>query len=174
MADETSPSEKGELSSRAPERADVVKLCRELNRNEAEYLIVGGFAIIQAGYPRTTGDVDILLETSPENEAKVFLALESLPDRAVRELKPGEVSQYAVVRVADEITIDLMASACGIDYAGAKDQIVIRVIDDVPIPFASPELLWRMKCHTHREKDAPDLEFLKHWFAANGRPIPED
>ncbi|CAN5581905.1 hypothetical protein BH09VER1_BH09VER1_32460 [soil metagenome] len=113
MDDETESLGKDELISRAPEKEDIVKLCRELNRNGAEYLIIGGFAIIQAGYLRTTGDIDILIETSPANEAKVYLALESLPDRAVRELKLGDVSQYTVVRVADEITVDLMASACG-------------------------------------------------------------
>lgn len=174
MDDETESSEKDELISRAPEKADIVKLCRELNRNGAEYLIIGGFAIIQAGYPRTTGDIDILLETSPANEAKVYLALESLPDRAVRELRAGDVSQYTVVRVADEITVDLMASACGIDYAAAKDHINFQEIDGVSIPFASPELLWRMKRHTRRDKDAPDLAFLRQWFEANGRSVPKD
>lgn len=34
------------------------------------------------------------------------------------------------------------------------------------IPFASPRLLWRMKVNTHREKDAPDLLFLRQHYAA--------
>ena len=34
-------------------------------------------------------------------------------------------------------------------------------VDGVPIPFASPPLLWKMKCSTHREKDAADLVFLR-------------
>jgi hypothetical protein len=92
----------------------------------------------------------------------------------VRELKEGDVSQYTVVRVADEITVDLMASACGIDYAAAKEHINFQEIDGVFIPFASPELLWRMKRYTNREKDAPDLAFLRRWFEANGQPIPKE
>jgi hypothetical protein len=151
----------GELISRAPTREDVVNLCRALNEN----LVVGGFAVIHSGYPRTTGDVDFLMETSAENEERMFQALEVLPDKAVRELKAGEVSQYVVVRVCDEIVVDLMASASGIEYAEAILDSVVRVIDGVAIPFASPRLLWRMKVNTHREKDAPDLLFLRQHYA---------
>jgi hypothetical protein len=42
---------------------------------------------------------------------------------------------------------------------------VVREIDGVAIPFASPRLLWRMKVNTHREKDAPDLLFLRQHYA---------
>jgi hypothetical protein len=42
----------------------------------------------------------------------------------------------------------------------------------VPIPFASPRLLWRMKTVTHREKDAADLVFLRYWFAERGQEPP--
>jgi hypothetical protein len=83
----------------------------------------------------------------------------------VRELKAGEVSQYVVVRVCDEIVVDLMASALGIEYAEAILETVVRVIDGVAIPFASPKLLWRMKVNTHREKDKADLVFLRQHYA---------
>ena len=152
--------------SRPPSVEDLVELCRELNERGVRYLVVGGFAIRNAGYPRETGDVDLLMETSVENEARMYEALEVLPDKAVRELKAGEVSQYVVVRVCDEIVVDLMASASGIEYAEASLETVVRVIDGVAIPFASPKLLWRMKVNTHREKDKADLVFLRQHYGA--------
>ncbi len=42
----------------------------------------------------------------------------------------------------------------------------------MPIPFASPELLWRMKCRAGREKDRGDIEFLRQYFAAKGIQPP--
>jgi len=48
-----------------------------------------------------------------------------------------------------------------------------RQVAGVPIPFASPRLLWRMKAVTHREKDAGDLVFLRHWFAERGEEPPK-
>jgi hypothetical protein len=160
------------LECRPPVEADVVSLCRELNRRSTKYVVVGGFAIIAAGFPRFTGDLDLVVAADPENEAKVFGALSTLPDNAVRELQPGELQQYNVIRVGDEILVDLMRSAGGIDYAEAAKDVVVRELDGVPIPFASPRLLWRMKAVTHREKDAGDLVFLRQWFAERGEQPP--
>jgi len=164
MEPEDAAPQEGELSSRAPTEEDLVNLCRVLNQLGARYLIVGGFAVMYSGYARTTMDVDLLMSVDPQNEARVFQGLATLPDKAVLELKPGEVSEYAVVRVADEITIDLMQSASGINYEEAAKDIVIRRVQDVDIPFASPRLLWRMKKNTYREKDLPDLLFLRQQY----------
>jgi len=162
-----------ELEPREPTVEDLRDLCRELNRRDARYLVVGGFAIRAAGYNRRTMDVDILVARDRENEAKVYAALSTLPDNAVRELQPGELQQFNVIRVADEVLVDLMGSAGGIDYEEAARDVVMHEVDGVPIPFASPRLLWRMKAPTHREKDAADLVFLRYWFAERGEPLPQ-
>ncbi len=176
--DETNGDQEGasggeELTPRPPDDQDLSRLCRLLNELEARYVVVGGFAVILAGHGRFTEDVDFIIDTSLDNEAKVYKALESLPDQAVKELKPGEVAKYTVVRIADEFVVDLMKSACGIDYEEAAKDVVIRKLDGVPIPFASPRLLWRMKAKTHRAKDAPDLLFLREYFQSRGEEPPE-
>ena len=173
MADEASDPQPSELESRAPVEEDLVALCRRLNELGARYLVCGGFAIIHAGYARLTGDIDLLIDASLENEAKVYAALEVFSDKAVRELKPGEVSEYTVVRVGDEVTVDLMASASGIRFDEAEPHIVRREVQGVLIPFASPLLLWRMKCRTHREKDRGDLFFLRQLLESQGITPPE-
>ena len=160
------------LISRPPTEADMVALCRELNQRGAKYVVVGGLAIIAAGLPRMTTDVDLIVAVDAENEARIYAALATLPDNAVRELQPGELSQYTVVRVGDEILVDLMRSAGGIEYAEAAKDVVVRELGGVPIPFASPRLLWRMKAMTHRAKDAADLLFLRQWFAERGEEPP--
>jgi hypothetical protein len=162
-----------ELEPREPSVEDLVELCRELNQRSARYVVVGGFAIRAAGYGRRTMEVDLIVAGDRDNEARVFAALASLPDNAVRELQPGELDRYTVIRVADEFVVDLMKSAGGIDYAEAAKDVVVRDVDGVPIPFASPRLLWRMKAVTHRAKDAPDLVFLRHWFEQQGETPPE-
>lgn len=161
-----------DLESRLPTVEDLLELCRELNQRGAKYVVVGGFAVRAAGYNRETMDVALMVAADLENEAKVFSALSTLPDNAARELQPGELQQYSVIRVADEILVDLMRTAGGIDYAEAAKDVVVREVEGVPIPFASPRLLWRMKAVTHREKDAADLVFLRHWFAERGEEPP--
>lgn len=172
MDDEHDRPPEEQLESRAPTEVDLVALCSRLNELGAKYVVVGGFAIIHAGLPRTTIDLDLVICTEPANEERVFEALRILPDQAVNELQSGEVDQYTVVRVADEIVVDLMKAAGGIDYAEAASEIVIREIQGVAIPFASPTLLWKMKRLTYREKDAGDLLFLRKYFEARGELPP--
>lgn len=161
---EFAPEQSDEVSCRVPTREDLVGLCRKLNEAGARYVVVGGMAIIHAGYIRATMDVDLLIDVDPVNESKVLGVLATLPDGAAKELKVGEVAEYVVVRVNDEFTVDLMRASSGIDFAGAQGEIVMRELDGVSIPFASPRLLWLMKRKTYREKDQGDLVFLRQQY----------
>ena len=146
--------------SRAPEVEDLVALCKALNESGAAYILIGGFAVILHGSVRTTKDIDFLVDASIANMQKVKNGMKSLPDNAVAQVNDDDVQKYEVVRVADEIVVDLMAKACGIDYQHAKSEIQMIIIEGVQIPFASKELLVRMK-NTVRPEDKIDLKFLK-------------
>lgn len=146
--------------SRPPTIDDLVNLCRELNRNSAKYIVIGGMAVAQHGFVRATEDVDLLVETSPANEKAVINALSTLPDSAANAIQPGEINQYEVIRVADEIVVDIMKKACGIDYATAEKNILLVDIHGVKIPFANVDLMIRLK-QSVRPKDQLDLSFLK-------------
>jgi len=147
--------------TRAPTREDLVRLARLLNDAGARYIIIGGMAMIELGLRRTTMDVDLLIDDSEENVKRVCDVLVALlVDKAASEVEPGDVRQYTVVRVNDEITVDLMGKACGIDFAAAQAGIQKVDMDGISIPFASPELLLKMK-QTPREKDALDRAFLQ-------------
>jgi hypothetical protein len=150
----------------------LTKICAELNRLGAHYVVVGGFAIIHHGFQRFTSAIDLLVETTPANEARVIQALQILPDKAAAELKPGEVEQYGVVRVGDEVLVDLMKSGCGVTYEEAVKDAIRSEVEGVPIPFASPATLWRMK-QTVREKDIPDRLFLRQLLASQGIHVEE-
>jgi hypothetical protein len=150
---------------RIPEQSDLVKLCAALNAQGANYIVVGGMAIIQQGFLRATEDIDLLLENSRQNQQRVRRALEILPDQAVREMTEDDLDAYEVVRVADEIVVDLMLSACGVVYDDAVSEVELVVIQGVPIPFASAKLLLRTK-QTFRDKDIPDRIFLEQLLGA--------
>jgi hypothetical protein len=146
--------------SRAPQLQDVLDLCKALNREGARYVLIGGFAVILHGFVRSTKDVDLLVDPSEVNIRAVKRAMADLPDNAAALLADNEVLQYQVVRVADEIVVDLLASACGVTYSEtAKSGIEIFKIQDIEIPVASKESLIQMK-NTIRESDALDVRFL--------------
>lgn len=146
--------------SRAPRLEDLVELCRALNREHARYLLIGGFAVILQGFVRATKDVDFLVDASETNIQAVKRAMATLPDNAAALLADDEILKYQVVRVADEIVVDLLGSACGISYQDSLEGIETFEIQGVKIPVASKELLIRMK-DTIRESDAMDVRFLR-------------
>jgi hypothetical protein len=69
--------------------------------------------------------------------------------------------------VADEIVVDLMALACGIDYSAAAADSRTLTIDGVQIPVASPATLIRTK-NTVRPADAADRRYLEQLLLAEG------
>ena len=147
--------------SRAPELEDLLALCRALRAEGVRYLLIGGFAVILHGFVRTTKDIDLLVDPSDDNVAAIKKALRTLPDNAVSQMEDGDVRRHTVVRIADEIVVDLMASACGVTYADAILQdIEARRIEDVVIPLAGKQLLIRMK-DTVRDSDRMDVRFLQ-------------
>jgi hypothetical protein len=151
--------------TRVPTDADLVTLARELNRLGVAYVVIGGFAINRLGFVRATEDIDLLIARDRANQALVKRALEILPDRAIRQLGDEDLAQWVVVRVNDDITVDLMTEACGVRFEDAHGGIETELIDGVPIPFAGPALMLRMKQGT-REKDAADRSFLQQLVRA--------
>jgi len=139
---------------------DLLLLCRQLNHGGAKYIVIGGMAIIRLGFTRATEDIDLLVDSSPENQLKIRQALMALPDQAVRDMTENDLDDYQVVRVADEIVVDLMKSACGITYLEASGSIEWADVEGVPIPFASADLMWKLK-QVPRAKDEIDRSFLR-------------
>ena len=146
--------------SRAPELEDLVSLCKALNDEGVRYVLIGGFAVILHGFVRATKDVDLLVDPSVANVQRLKRAMATLPDNAIALMSDDEIDRYGVVRVADEFVIDLMKSACGIEYAEAAGHIERRDVNGVVVPIADKELLIRTK-NTVRPSDAADVRFLR-------------
>jgi hypothetical protein len=48
---------------------DFSELLSELNTGGARYLLVGGYALSLYGRPRATGDLDLWIDSTPQNAA---------------------------------------------------------------------------------------------------------
>ncbi len=132
--------------TRPPDERDLVALAAELNRLGARYIVIGGVAINRLGFIRATDDLDLLIARDKTNQALVRQALEILPDQAIKELAPEEdIAAWVVVRVNDQITVDLMTEASGIAYSEAEPFIEWEEIEGVKVPFASAELMLHFK-----------------------------
>ena len=99
----------------------LLRVCSLLNAHSAKYLVIGGHACILHGLVRTTEDVDILVEDSDDNLKKVIAALSEMKDGAARELTPRDLLENVVVKIADEVEVDVSRSAWRISFNDAID-----------------------------------------------------
>lgn len=100
---------------------DVKKLARYFEEAGVDYAIIGGYALAAHGLARFTEDVDVLVDPSAANSRRWIIALSRLPDGAARELanEPDVFAQQCyAIRINDEITVDILASAA--EYRGAS------------------------------------------------------
>lgn len=84
------------------------------------FLIVGAHALAVHGRPRATGDLDILVDPTPANAARVATALQDFGFGALAR----QAAQFAKVdRMATlgrpPLRIDLMTSISGVSFAAA-------------------------------------------------------
>jgi len=147
--------------SRAPELEDLVKLCRSLNAEGVRYVLIGGFAIVLHGFVRATKDIDLLVDPSEDNVRALKRALATLPDNAAAELRDDDISRYGVVRVADEIVVDVMGRACGLAYQDAVAAGIDRFdVAGVEVPTGNKTFLIQTK-DTVRDHDKLDVRYLQ-------------
>lgn len=138
----------------------LLRVCSLLNKHSAKYLIIGGHACILHGLVRTTEDVDILVEGSEENLAKVITALSEMEDGAAKELTPRDLLENVIVKIADEMEVDVSRSAWRISYEDAIGSALRVEIDGVNVPYVDLKTLIATK-ETPREQDRADVERLK-------------
>lgn len=133
----------------------LLRVCSLLNKHDAHYLVVGGRALILHGIVRFTEDVDILIEESEENCVRVIAALAELEDHAAAELAPRDLLDNVVVKVADEVEVDVSIRAWKVTYQEAVADALETTIEDVRIPYLSLDWLIASK-ETYRDQDRVD------------------
>lgn len=124
---------------------DLKALVESLNRQQVDYLLIGGYALFVHGYHRATTDIDVLVPATMESGAKVKSALMVLPDQAARDLEPEWFAEGDNIRVADAFLVDIMLNACGETYDTLKQYAVTVDLEGIPVKTVSLEGLLRTK-----------------------------
>lgn len=138
-----------------PTSSPLLRVCQLLNEAGAKYLICGAQACILHGLVRTTEDVDILVEANEENCRRVIDGLSRLQDGAARELTPKDILENVVVKIADEVEVDVSTHAWKVTYADAIGSARETMVENVRVPFLSLDSLISSK-ETYREQDSWD------------------
>jgi hypothetical protein len=146
----------------------VRDLAAAFNREEVEYILVGGVAVNLHGYVRQTEDVDFFIRPTIENVERTKRALTSVwDDPSIQEIDGEDICrEYPTVRYGPpdvDYYVDLMT---GIGVAFRYDDLEseVREFEGVPIRVATPRTLIAMKKDTVRPKDRLDADVLRQMF----------
>jgi hypothetical protein len=142
------------------EQAPLLRVCSLLNKHRAQYLIIGARACWLHGYVRATMDVDILIPEDLENHGRVISALSELEDHAAAELTPQDLAENVVVKIADEVEVDVSTRAWKVTYADAIGTSLTATIEGVKVPYVDLQTLMKSKS-TQREQDKVDVQRLR-------------
>ena len=138
----------------------VAQVCSRLNRENARYLVVGATAMQLWGTTRATKDIDILIEPTAENAARVLHALGTIGVGFANEFLPEEIAAQTVTIIGDSPRVDVLTRAWNLRWSEAAPRATTFEIEGVPIPTASIEDLIASK-RTDRLQDAADIEVLE-------------
>lgn len=133
-----------------------------LSAANAEFLIVGAYAMAVHGHPRATGDLDIWVNRSPENSQRVFAALVQFGAPLTR-LKPADFSEPDVVfqmGVAPN-RVDILTSIDGVEFPPAWQHRQMASVENLMVPVISRQDLIENKRASGRPKDVQDVLVLE-------------
>ena len=140
---------------------DFCELLACFNASGVRALIVGAYALGFHGAPRMTGDLDVLVQPSAENAARVMAALASFGFgevglSAADFERPDVVVQLGV----PPVRVDLLTGLSGVTWDEAWAGRVAGELGHVPVAFIGLADLRRNKRAVGRHKDLADLEAL--------------
>jgi len=139
----------------------LARFIESLNSNGVEYLIVGAVALAYHGFPRYTGDLDVLVRNSPGNTRRLESALAGFGFASLGLKAADFADSYRVIQLGvPPNRIDLLTSITGVPFDEAWGDRVDADLEGTRVSFISRQALIRNKRLTGRAQDKADLEVL--------------
>jgi len=136
---------------------------RALLQEETRFVVVGAHALAVHGVPRATGDIDIWIDRTPDNVARVWRAIaefgapmETLGVNRSDLEAPDVVLQIGV----PPRRIDVLTGVDGVEFEVAWDGRTMHSMHSLDVPFIGRNELILNKRASGRFRDLGDLEAL--------------
>lgn len=148
---------------------DFADLLIELSEAHAEFLLVGGWAVVLYGHVRATDDMDVFVRPSRSNSERVFAALSAFgaPLQAhgigpSHFAKQGDAYRFGMA----PLKVEVLTQISGVSFDDALKGSKTFELDGHQIPYIGKGALIANKKSAGRLKDLADVEELER--------LPED
>ncbi len=162
----------------APPRPDFLGLLRALLAHDVTFCIVGGVAAQLAGAPILTLDLDILIDTAPDNLDRLLALLKQLNaryrDPAGRHIEP-DLSRLQTLNLhlllTDLGALDLLATiGPGYRYSDLVGRTDPYQLGTLSVRVLDLATVIETKLHANRDKDRAVLPILQQTLALRTKP----
>ena len=134
-----------------------------LNKNEVEYIVVGGYSVILHGYSRTTGDLDVWVNKTVDNYHRLVLAFQSF-GLAIFDMNEDNFLSNPEIDVFSfgrpPVSIDILTEVRGLEFPASYQNAVFMDVDGLSVRVIDLRDLKDAKKASGRPKDLDDLENL--------------
>jgi hypothetical protein len=137
---------------------DWIELLELLNEHEADYIIVGAFALAHHKLPRFTGDLDIFGSSSAENSRKLYAALTEF-GAPVTSLDEGFFTESGttVTFGMPPVRVDFLNWISGVTWQEAVTDSEVGTFGPVTVKYLGLRTLRANKMAAGRPQDVADL-----------------
>ncbi len=132
-----------------------------LENNEVRYLVIGGIAAVIYGVPRATLDLDILIEATAENAARLLKSFEEAGLGTVSLTTAKDLLDHEIVVFEDWVRIDVQTRTPGIQFDQAWKNREMMEYQGQKFYVASRKDLIASKRASGRDVDLEDVRLLE-------------
>ena len=133
-----------------------------LHARECKYLVIGGIASVLHGVPRATFDLDILIEATPENAARLLEALRNAKFATAEMITAPELLQQDITIFNDRVRIDVPTRTPGLEFGDAGSRRDEMSFDGQVFPVLCRQDLIASKLAAARPVDLEDAKALEN------------
>ena len=140
---------------------DFRELLGLFNAHGVKYIIAEAYALAFHGAPRTTGDIDLLIQPTAENADRILRALKEFGFGSLGlQREDFEKPDYVVQLGVPPVRIDIITSITGVSWEEAEKGQAKGEYGDVSVHYLGRTQFVANKRATGRKKDQADLEAL--------------
>ncbi|SRR5690606_19693298 len=135
---------------------------RSFNAHEVRYLVLGGLAAAIHGVPRATFDIDLLIEPTRENVARLLEALRAIDFPTADMTTVDKVLQHEITIFKDRVRLDVITKATGLTFDQAWPNRLTMHYEGQAFYLVSRDDLLQSKRAAGRRQDLEDVRALEH------------
>lgn len=132
-----------------------------LQKHKVRYVTIGGVAAILHGVPRTTFDLDILIEATLDNAQRLLTALLDAGLGTAEMTTAEELLKHEITIFRDKVRIDVQTATPGIEFEAAWQKKEVMKYRKQEFYVVSLEDLIASKRAAGRDKDLEDIRLLE-------------